>query len=324
MANPLGSLKTAEFDGQRIEKFLTKAVEVEGDEYFTSITSHLIKAGGKRQRPRFTIASAAAGYKIDEPVHDDVVKGGVAVELVQVGSLYHDDVLDEAEIRRKVESVNARWGNVKAILAGDYLLAKASEIAAELGTEVVALLARTITELCKGQVSEHRTLFNQDRTIDQYFESITGKTAALFSTSTRIGGIVAKHSDDVISQLTEFGHSYGIAFQIVDDILDITATDERLGKPSGNDIVEGVYSLPTILTLAEDSSGELKELLTENISEENQTRALDIIRSGPGIPEALTQAKKHATEAKDKILKISNNESATALAETCDLLLKDL
>jgi len=323
MADPLSQLETAEYDSTRIEKFLTEAVEVTDDEYFTSMTSHLIKAGGKRQRPRFTIAAAAAGSNTSEPMPDSVVKGGVAVELVQVGSLYHDDVLDEAEIRRKVDSVNARWGNVKAILAGDYLLAKASEIAAELGTEVVTLLAQTIAELCAGQVSEHQTLFDQNRTVDQYYKSIQGKTAALFSTSTRIGGIVAQHSPEVIKQLTEFGRLYGLAFQIVDDILDVTATDERLGKPAGNDIMEGVYSLPVIYTLQEGNE-KLANLLTENINEAQQQQALELIRNGSGIKRALNEAQEYASEAKEKILEVSDNQSAQALAATTDQLINNL
>jgi len=323
MADPLSQLETAEHDSSRIENFLNEAVEVSGDEYFTSMTSHLVKAGGKRQRPRFTIAAAAAGSNTIEPMPDSVVKGGVAVELVQVGSLYHDDVLDEAEIRRKVDSVNARWGNVKAILAGDYLLAKASEIAAELGTEVVTLLAQTIAELCAGQVSEHQTLFDQNRTVDQYYKSIQGKTAALFATSTRIGGIVAQHSPEVIEQLSEFGRLYGLAFQIVDDILDVTATDERLGKPAGNDIMEGVYSLPVIYTLQSGGS-ELSKLLNENINKDQQQKALEIIRNGSGIKKAFEEAQEYATQAKAKILEVSDNASAQALAATADKLIKSL
>ncbi|MDH3683149.1 MAG: polyprenyl synthetase family protein, partial [Acidimicrobiia bacterium] len=188
---PLALLPTASADSARIEACLLDTVRIDGDEYLSDIASHLIKAGGKRQRPHFTVAAAATALDDGVPVSDDVVRGGVAVELVQVGSLYHDDVMDEAQIRRQVESVNARWGNLRAILAGDYLLAKASEIAADLGTEVAGLLARTIGDLCQGQVGELQTLYDVNRTEDQYFPSIAGKTASLFAAATRIGGIVA-------------------------------------------------------------------------------------------------------------------------------------
>ena len=180
---------------------------------------------------------------------DDVVTGAVAVELVHLGSLYHDDVMDEATTRRNVDSVNAKWGNHRAILAGDFLLARASQLAASLGPEVAGLLAETIGKLCEGQIRELEDTYNVDRTVESYELSITGKTASLLATSCRVGGIVGGLPRAEIEALTEFGHSYGMAFQIVDDILDVIASDEQLGKPSGNDIVEGNYTLPVIRAL---------------------------------------------------------------------------
>ncbi len=321
--NPLDKLPFASSDSNRIEGFLLDAVSVSTDPEFTDITSHLIKAGGKRQRPRFTIAAAGAGTKdVSTELSDDVVAGGVAVELVQVGSLYHDDVLDEAEIRRNVDSVNARWGNVKAILAGDYLLAKASEIAAGLGTEVVELLSITISELCKGQVTELRFAYNQARTEADYFESIEGKTAYLFSTSTRIGGIVAELDSSAIERLTAFGRYYGLAFQIVDDVLDLTQTEEKIGKPAGNDIVEGTYSLPVIKALASDVGPELSTLLVEGIDEAATNKAIDLIRSSTAIEDSLKQATAFAEQAKQEILAVSDNVYAQALTEMTQRLIE--
>src|SRR5262249_36484705 len=155
-----------------------------------------------------------------------------------LGSLYHDDVMDEAETRRGVESVNHRWGNLVAILAGDYLLARASEIAASLGTEVAGLLAATIGRLCEGQVGELQTLFALDRSEHAYFASITEKTASLLSASCRIGAIVAGASRADIEAVTEFGLLFGVVFQIADDVQDIVATEEYLGKPAGHDLEE--------------------------------------------------------------------------------------
>src|SRR2546421_10039453 len=174
----------------QVEDALREAVRSD-DAYLTEVARHLILAGGTRVRPLFAIASAAAG---GADVTDEVVLGGVAVELVPLGSLYHDDVIDEAPTRRTVESVNARWGNLAAILAGDFLLAKASEIAASLGTEVAALLAATIGRLCEGEVGELRTAYNVDRSEMAYFAAIQGKTASLFATACRIGAIVGGHS----------------------------------------------------------------------------------------------------------------------------------
>jgi heptaprenyl diphosphate synthase len=319
--SPLASLPTARDDSGRIESFLLDTVRIDDDPYLTEIASHLIKAGGKRQRPFFTITSAATGLDDGVSVPDDVVRGGVAVELVQVGSLYHDDVIDEAQIRRQVSSVNARWGNLRAILAGDYLLAKASEIAASLGTDVAGLLATTIGELCKGQVAELQTMFNPDRTPEQYFPSIAGKTASLFAAATRIGGLVSRFSADVTDQLTEFGRLYGMAFQVVDDILDVIATDEQLGKPAGKDMIEGVYSLPVIFALRSGQGDRLRSLLDGGLSADDRWAAIDMVRTSPGVDQAYAVAAEFVEQARDTILTVSDNKAANALADTAGHLL---
>lgn len=319
--SPLSTLPNATADSARIEACLLDAVRIDGDDYLSEIASHLIKAGGKRQRPLFTVAAAATGLTDDEPVSDDVVRGGVAVELVQVGSLYHDDVMDEAQLRRQVISVNARWGNLRAILAGDYLLAKASEIAADLGTEVAGLLARTIGDLCQGQVAELQTLYDVNRTESQYFPSIAGKTASLFAAATRIGGIVSGRDRSTIDRLSEFGKLYGMGFQVIDDILDVIATDEQLGKPAGKDMLEGVYSLPVIHTLASPAGMKLRELLLDGLEEGDRLQAIEIVREGPGIESAMAVATGFVERAKAEILDIADNRTGRALADTAQHLL---
>src|SRR5918997_6875599 len=174
---------------ERVEKRLAAAVESD-DAALTEMASHLVRAGGKRLRPILAALSSTAGAP-GVAISDDAVTGGVACELVHVGSLHHDDVIDEAEVRHGVESVNARWGNLRAILSGDFLLARASELAASLGTEVAALLAATIGRLCEGEVRELNRAYQVERTEDEYLLAIEGKTASLFSTACRIGGIVA-------------------------------------------------------------------------------------------------------------------------------------
>ena len=318
---PLSLLPTAAADSERIEACLLENVSIEGDDYLTEIASHLIKAGGKRQRPHFTVAAALTGQPDGEPVPDDVVRGGVAVELVQVGSLYHDDVMDEATMRRQVVSVNARWGNLRAILAGDFLLARASEIAASLGTEVAGLLARTIGDLCRGQVAELQTLYDINRTEEQYYPSIAGKTASLFSAATRIGGIVAGRDRPTIERLTEFGKLYGMAFQIVDDILDVIATDEQLGKPAGKDMLEGVYSLPVIYSLSSPVGVKLRELLLDGLTEADRLAAIELVRQGPAVDKALKVAAGFVERAQAEILGVSTNRASRALADTARHLL---
>ena len=246
--NPLLDLPGMPALRERVEKRLLAAVETD-DAAMTEMASHLVRAGGKRLRPLLAALSSTTG-DADAVVSDEAVTGGVACELVHVGSLHHDDVIDEAETRHGVDSVNARWGNLRAILSGDFLLARASELAASLGTEVAGLLASTIGRLCTGEVRELQFAYQVDRPLDAYEAAIEGKTAALYSTACRIGGIVAGVPRDQIDALTDFGLHYGMAFQVVDDILDVVATDEELGKPAGHDMAEGVYNLPVLRTLA--------------------------------------------------------------------------
>jgi heptaprenyl diphosphate synthase len=276
-------------DRERIEREISVAVRA-GDPYLTEIASHLVVAGGKRLRPVVAIAAAKVGGR---EATDDVVRGGVACELVHLGSLYHDDVIDEADLRRGVETVNAKWGNLQAILAGDFLLARASEIAASLGTEVAALLARTIGWLCEGEIEQLRHTYDTTRSEASYLTSIEGKTASLYGTAARIGGIVAGLDRPTIDALTAWGNAYGMVFQIVDDVLDITATEEQLGKPAGHDLVEGVYTLPVLrtLALARTAGEELRALLGRPLDVAARDKALSIVRANEGVESAIATAR---------------------------------
>src|SRR3954454_8014112 len=177
-------------DVRRIEEALVESVGTP-DPYLNEIASHLIIAGGKRLRPVLTVVAAQVVGPVDAELKERSIQGGIACELVQTGSLYHDDVMDEASTRRGVETVNAKWGNLQAILAGDFLLSRASEIAASLGAEVAGLLAHTIGRLCEGEIEQLRQTYNSARPETSYLSSIGGKTAALFATAARIGGLVA-------------------------------------------------------------------------------------------------------------------------------------
>ncbi len=317
MANGPAILELDELSGAltRIESALGAATTTD-DGYLTELVSHLASAGGKRMRPMMAMAAAAAG-KPGTAIADEVVLGGVSVELVHIGSLYHDDVMDEAETRRGIESVNHRWGNLRAILAGDFLLGKASEIAASLGTEVAQLLAATIGQLCQGQILELQDAFNLERTEERYAASIEGKTASLFATACRIGGIVAGHDRDVIDALTTYGRNYGMAFQIVDDVLDLIATDDQLGKPSGNDLMEGVYTLPVLRAARLEGGERLADLLGGPIDVESRDTARSFIRDSGAIDDALAEARSYAAAAGDALgPTLRGSETANALAST--------
>ena len=296
-STPFFTLSGMDRDRQRIEDALVAAVDTK-DAYLNELARHLIVAGGKRIRPVLAVVAAQVG---GGRASDAVVQGGIACELVQTGSLYHDDVIDESATRRGVETVNAKWGNLQAILAGDFLLARASEIAASLGAEVAGLLGNTIARLCEGEIEQLRHTYDIARPEGSTYSSIAGKTASLFSTAARIGGIVAGLDRSVIDALTAYGRAYGMVFQIVDDILDITATDDQLGKPAGHDMVEGVYTLPVLRTLGTPgvAADELGDLLGSPLDSVVRDKALSIVRAGSGVPYAVESAGRYVQAAAD-------------------------
>ena len=285
-------------DLARVEDSLQEAVSTP-DRFLADVASHLIGAGGKRIRPTLTLCAAYASGGGAGPAGADVVTGAVAIELVHQGSLYHDDVIDEAETRRGVPSVNARWSNIVAILAGDFLLARASALAARLGGDVAEILASTIAELCRGQVLELQHLFSVDRSEEAYSSAIEGKTASLFGTSCRVGGMVSGVGEPTLDALTRYGFHLGMCFQIVDDVLDITATDAVLGKPAGQDLVEGVYTLPVIHAIA--STPALREQLGHPLDAEQLAEVRRLASSDGAIDAALGKARDHAAKAGDAL-----------------------
>jgi heptaprenyl diphosphate synthase len=318
--SPLFSLASMTDDRDRIEAVIHEAVR-SADPYLTEIASHLILAGGKRLRPVVAIAAAQVG---GGDASNDVVRGGVACELVHLGSLYHDDVIDEADTRRGVETVNAKWGNLQAILAGDFLLSRASEIAASLGTEVAGLLARTIGWLCEGEIEQLRHTYDVRRPEDSYYVSIQGKTASLYGTAARIGGIVAGLDRPTIEALTAWGNAFGMVFQIVDDILDVTDTTEQLGKPAGHDLVEGVYTLPVLRTLAMGGGvgEELASLLGRPLDTAERDKALAIVRANEGVESAAATARQYVAAAEEACDRLPPGPPTDALRAAAGVLLE--
>jgi heptaprenyl diphosphate synthase len=303
-------------DLERVEARLQDAVRAD-DRFLGDVAAHLLSAGGKRIRPVLTLCATYALHGA-ERVPSDAITGACSVELVHLGSLYHDDVIDEAETRRGVPSVNARWSNIVAILAGDYLLAQASALAASLGADVAGLLAATIGELCRGQVLELQHLFDADRSEEAYLSAIEGKTASLMATACRVGAMVSDTKDPTLDALTQFGHHLGMCFQIVDDVLDVTGTEAELGKPAGNDLHEGVYTLPVIYALA--SSTELRELLGRKLDWPDVERARELVSTPASIDGAIAVARTHATKATEALhgaegLDTSVRDRLTALVE---------
>ncbi len=307
---PLLALPAVEDNLQRLEPVLRDSVRC-GDRFLDEVVCHLIDAGGKRVRPGLALASATAGGRA--ATADDLL-GGVAVELVHLASLYHDDVMDEATMRRNVPSVNARWGNLVAIVAGDFLLARSAEIAAGLGSEIAGLLAHTLGELCRGQVAEVQAAYRLERTQDDYLGTISGKTAALMATSCRIGALTAGLPRPEVEALTTFGQRFGMLFQIRDDVLDVIGTEAELGKPAGQDLAEGIYTLPVLAALADPHHGPaLRPLLGRPLQAFEREEARALVAGAPGIGAALAVGQRFADEAAEAAASLADRSLADAL-----------
>jgi heptaprenyl diphosphate synthase len=258
--------------------------------------------GGKRLRPLLTIVGAALGDRFDPRV----VNAAAAVELVQVGSLVHDDILDQADTRRGRPTINAVEGVNHAVLAGDYILARAAELAASVSREAAELIAVTLGELCEGQVRELRDSYDPDRSVDDHLASVRGKTAALFECACRLGAECGGLSDANTAALARYGHAFGMGFQVLDDVLDLIGNDEALGKPTGNDIESGVYTLPVIDALTGPRGRHLRRLLTGPLGRDADgpgraaelARALGLVRESGSVSTALAAMDRYCDDAR--------------------------
>jgi len=218
--------------------------------FVSVLAQHLLKAGGKRLRVALTFL--ASGFGDGDPKHEtDVRKLAAAIELTHLATLQHDDIIDEADTRHGVPSVNTHWTNTLAVLSGDYLFAKASLLAAEVGGEAPKVLAQTIAALCEGQIKEIEAAFQTDRRPEDYLEVIQRKTARLFAAPAYLGARIGKADKRTALLLERFATNFGMAFQLVDDLLDFLGDERKLGKPTGTDIKEGVYTLPLLHAMGE-------------------------------------------------------------------------
>ena len=303
---------------EKLEKRLFE-VTVSEDDYLTEISQYLIDAGGKRFRPIISLLAGELGSGDKEKVID----AGISVELIHLGSLYHDDVIDEATTRRGVESTNRKWNATLAILAGDYLLARSSELAADnLGLESVKLLASTYAELVVGQTKEVQFSFNTTHSTDDYLEVIGGKTASLIRTSAKLGAMAANCPDNLINSISSWAWHNGIIFQITDDILDLNSDSETLGKPAGNDILEGTYTLPVLLALEKDQK-KIEDILHQvKNSEIELTEVLAEFNSDEIIEESNKFVNYHFIQSNDAIKKMENKKISDILNNLNEYLLQ--
>ena len=292
------------------------------DPYLTKIFQHLLVAGGKRFRPLLALLAAEFGpaSKSRGPI-----EAGVSVELIHVGSLYHDDVIDESDIRRGAPSANANWTNTVAILAGDFLLARASEVAATyLDQESVRLLAATYAELVVGQSQELQLADSLDHSTFEYERVIGGKTASLIRTSARLGAMASNASSEVVEALTGWAWELGMVFQLSDDALDLVGDQATLGKPAGHDIREGKFTLPVLAAIGAPDGGSLRALLDRPrpYSEEVVDEAIDHLRSGGWVDQAVDAAFARLAKAQDLLARLPDNEGRRVLENLGDYLVE--
>jgi heptaprenyl diphosphate synthase len=289
---------------------------IQGDYPLVVETSrHLVEAGGKRFRPLITLIASHFGNGQSR----QVIEAAVVCELTHVATLYHDDVMDEAPLRRGVESANNRWGNTVAILTGDYLFSKASDLLADLGPEAVRLQAKTFERLVIGQIQETQGPKNGVDPLEHYLQVVADKTGSLIATSARFGAMLAGANQADIETLTNFGEKIGIAFQLADDVIDIASDSSQSGKTPGTDLKEGV---PTLVTLQimhsnrpEDS--ELKALLAKPMDDATVAQVIPRIRTHQALQDARTQLHQLADEAKSLLTSLPQCPARSALENLC-------
>ncbi|WP_115278135.1 nonaprenyl/(2E,6E)-farnesyl/geranylgeranyl diphosphat synthase [Mycolicibacterium tokaiense] len=283
------------------------------DELMSEAVHHLFLAGGKRFRPLFTVLSASLG---PDPTNNDVVIAGAVIEMVHLATLYHDDVMDEAQVRRGATSANARWSNNIAILAGDYLFATASRLVSRLGPEAVLVIADTFAQLVTGQMRETRGVTEGGDPIDHYLKVVYEKTACLIAASGRFGATFSGADDEQIERLFRLGGIVGTAFQISDDIIDIDSDPDESGKLPGTDLREGVHTLPVLYALREDGpdAERLRTLLAKPLEDDAEVaEALGLLRASTGMAKAKQTVMSYAEQARQELAALPDVSGRRAL-----------
>jgi heptaprenyl diphosphate synthase len=302
-----------------VEELLRTSVRSE-HALLSDASRHLAEAGGKRFRPTLVLLAAQFG----DPEAPGVVPAAVVVELTHLATLYHDDVMDEAVMRRGEASVNSRWDNTVAILTGDYLFARASDILADLGPESVRIQARTFARLVQGQIEETAGPAEGADPLQHYLDVVAGKTGSLIAASGRLGALLAGAEPKVVDTLTSVCEKIGIAFQLSDDILDVASDSDESGKTPGTDLREGVRTLPMLHVLRSSSPDDarLRELLDSDLSDDaRHAEALALLRANPAMERARADLRTWVDEARAELATLPDQPARAAFMALCDFVL---
>ncbi|MFD4003104.1 polyprenyl synthetase family protein [Streptomyces rubiginosohelvolus] len=289
--------------------------------FITDAAQHLLRAGGKRFRPLLVMLASQFG----DPDAPGVVPSAVVVELTHLATLYHDDVMDEADARRGVPSANTRWGNSVAVLTGDFLFARASHILADLGPEAVRIQAEAFERLVTGQILETAGPRDGRDPVDHYLDVLSGKTGSLVAVSGRFGAMMSGADERTVDVLTQYGERLGIAFQLADDVLDIASDSHESGKTPGTDLREGIPTLPVLRLRAQAAADgkpddlELVELLDGDLSGDDAlAEVLRRLRAHPALEQARQDTVRYAQEARATLAPLPEGYAKAALEELCD------
>jgi heptaprenyl diphosphate synthase len=302
-----------------VEDMLRTAVRSDHS-LLTDASRHLAEAGGKRFRPMLVLLAAQFG-DADAP---GVVPSAVVVELTHLATLYHDDVMDEAVMRRGQVSANSRWDNTVAILTGDYLFARASDLLADLGPEAVRIQARTFARLVQGQIQETIGPSDGADPLQHYLDVVAGKTGSLIAASGRLGALLAGAAPAVVETLTSACEKIGIAFQLSDDILDVASESEESGKTPGTDLREGILTLPMLHVLRSSGSDDirLRELLTSDLTDDaRHAEALALLRAHPAMDRARADLRQWVDDARAELITLPDVPARAAFIALCDYVL---
>ncbi len=305
-------------DLARVEDSLKSISEVEFN-HLSELLEYSLKSGGKRIRPALTLLTG----KFYDYNLDYLVPMATAVELLHTATLIHDDAIDESAVRRGRPTINEVWGESKAVLLGDYLFAKAGEFCASTGNvQVIKRFSQTLATISSGELRQDFDAFNLKQSRQQYLQRIANKTASLFSLATESGAVLSQAPERAVEVLIEYGHNLGIAFQIVDDILDFIGIEEELGKPVGSDLAHGTLTLPAMLLLEHyPEDNPIKRLFQNRDEPKNTKPVIELIRNSPVVQECYAIATDYCAKACQNLNLLPYSASRQALIELADYVI---
>ncbi len=306
-----------------LREFETRLAATVADDLgpMSAAMNHIVRAGGKRLRPALVILSA----KLGEAQPDHIYNTAMGIEFIHTATLVHDDLIDDAETRRGMATIHALLGVNPAIIVGDYYFAKGANLTAAIGMPIIdVIISRAVMTICMGELLQLTSKRDYDQSVEEYYRKIERKTAALLAASCHCGGIVARLSEERAAALERFGHHLGMAFQIADDVLDYTATEEQIGKPVGADLRQGTITLPLMYALRDAAVGPAirERLAREPVRDDDYDAVVAMVRDSPAVELAERHAHEFADRASAELAVFPPSQPRTVLEKVCDYVVE--